>query len=121
MGHPEGEEHGTKSKKQRGAGLKGARGARGVGGLLIWDIINGICDETPGVGGCEVIKPSPPPTHEQLSLKGWNADDVVGNALFDQKRFLEVAAAYFPVRGRRDQLGRKARLNFKMASAMASP
>ncbi|MDP9894961.1 tetratricopeptide (TPR) repeat protein [Variovorax boronicumulans] len=44
----------------------------------------------------------------------------LGNALFDQKRFSEAAATYLPVRGRRDEIGRKARLNFKRASEMAS-
>jgi tetratricopeptide (TPR) repeat protein len=44
----------------------------------------------------------------------------LGTALLDQKRFLEAAAAYFPIRGRRDQTGRTARLNFKRASAMAA-
>ena len=53
-----------------------------------------------------------------LQLEGVSSKDKaallvnLGNALFDQKRFLEAAAAYFPVRGRRDQIGRKARLNF---------
>ncbi|SDZ68188.1 RHS repeat-associated core domain-containing protein, partial [Variovorax sp. YR266] len=75
VGHPDGEEHSKNSKKQRASGLKGARGARGVGGLLLWDIINEICDETPGVGGCEVIKPPPPPPNEQLCLKEGNGDD----------------------------------------------
>ncbi|WP_093178193.1 tetratricopeptide repeat protein [Variovorax sp. YR266] len=61
-----------------------------------------------------------------LQLEGVRSKDEaallvnLGNALFDQKRFLEAAAAYFPVSGRRDQLGRKARLNFKTASEMAS-
>jgi len=61
-----------------------------------------------------------------LQLEGVRSKDKaalfvnLGNALFDQKRFLEAAAAYFPVRERRDQIGRKARLNFKMASEMAS-
>jgi tetratricopeptide (TPR) repeat protein len=44
----------------------------------------------------------------------------LGNALFDQKRFLEAAAAYLPICERRDETGRKARSNFKRASEMAS-
>lgn len=58
---------------------------------------------------------------ESLSGKDRAALSVnLGNALLDQGRFLEAAAAYFPVRTRRDQIGRKARLNFKRASEMAS-
>jgi tetratricopeptide (TPR) repeat protein len=44
----------------------------------------------------------------------------LGNSLFDQKRFQEAAAAYFPALERRDQIGRKARLNFQRATQMAS-
>ena len=78
VGHPDGEEHSMTSKKQRGSGLKGARGARGAGGLLIWDIINGICDENPGMGGCEITHPPPPPPHEQLCRKEGNNGDSKG-------------------------------------------
>jgi RHS repeat-associated protein len=60
VGHENAEEHSRQSKKQRGSGVKGSRGARGVGGLLIWDIVNDICNENPSVGGCGVIKPPPP-------------------------------------------------------------
>ncbi len=35
VGHENAEEHSRQSKKQRGSGVKGSRGARGVGGLLI--------------------------------------------------------------------------------------
>lgn len=60
-----------------------------------------------------------------LQLEGVSSKDKaalsvnLGNALFDQQRFLEAAAAYLPVCGRRDETGRKARLNLKSANAMA--
>lgn len=59
VAHPNAEEHSRTSKGQRGN--RGARGARGVGGLFIWDLINNMCAENPGLAGCEPLKPPEPP------------------------------------------------------------
>ncbi len=59
VGHENAEEHSRTSKGQRGT--KGSRGARGVGGLFIWDLLNNLCDENPGLPGCAPFKPPESP------------------------------------------------------------
>ena len=59
VGHEDAEEHSRQAKGQRGA--RGARGARGVGGLLIWEVINEMCAENPGLPGCKPFIPPEPP------------------------------------------------------------
>ena len=49
IGHQNAEEHSRQPKGQRGT--RGARGARGFGPLLIWDLINMMCEEDPSLCG----------------------------------------------------------------------